>query len=266
MPASSRTTKKMWLAPPVTGARQLREIDARGRRGRDRPRCRLRPVAAIDEAGRRFGEAGRLRLRQRRGRGDRRDPPRAQAAVVAHAVNRDLIGGRIRLDLEAHRRAAIDAHVGRKALDVCVARAHDVPFASSGSRCSGSRRQSRSSGTRRPGRTRSGPLYGQCRTTRAEPQPLRRADRTSTDDGDSWKEAFREGHTPATEEDDWRLRNGRATEFESNERLARENRPCRGAGALRVPRLQTFVCRRRRISRAGDSTLASDAALFGRPM
>src|SRR6185437_3953838 len=60
--------------------------------------------------------------------GDRGDLPRAGAAVVAEAVDDDVVRADARrLHLEADGRADVDAHVGGEALDVVVADPRDVP-------------------------------------------------------------------------------------------------------------------------------------------
>ena len=107
-------------------AHQVGEVDAGDGAGGNRPGGRDGPVAAVDQAGRRFFVAGRLRVRRA---GDRRHLTRAVAAVIAHAVDVEAVFGRVGVDLELDRFAAVDADVGGEPLDARVAFAVDVPFA-----------------------------------------------------------------------------------------------------------------------------------------
>jgi hypothetical protein len=58
----------------------------------------------------------------------RGDEPRAVAAVVAHAVDLELVRRGVRVDLEVHGPALRDADLGREALDAGIAHPGDVPL------------------------------------------------------------------------------------------------------------------------------------------
>ena len=109
------------------GARELREINARHRSRRYGPRCRFRPIPAVDQMRRVVGDAGDLVAA-----GDIRegnDFSRAGAVdVVPQTIDVDVEANRRRLHLEANRIALVDADVGRKTLKRAVACAADVPF------------------------------------------------------------------------------------------------------------------------------------------
>jgi hypothetical protein len=101
---------------------------------RDRPGGRLGPVAAVGQAARRLGQAGRLQGRRRCR--ERRDQPRAVALVVADPEDVDVVraadrgAGRIRVvDLEVDGLPVVDADLGREALQRRVAGAADLPDA-----------------------------------------------------------------------------------------------------------------------------------------
>ena len=113
----------------VVGAHELGEVDARDRRRGHRPAARHGPVAAVDQTGGRVVEAVRLVLRQCGRRIHARHLARAEAAVVAHAVDVEAVGRRVGADLERDRGAAVHADVGRETLDARVATARDVPLA-----------------------------------------------------------------------------------------------------------------------------------------
>ena len=78
-------------------AHELGDVDARGARRRNAPRRRYRPVAAVDETGADVGQALRLALRQRHGGLHGRDQARAEAAVVADAIDVETVVGRRRV-------------------------------------------------------------------------------------------------------------------------------------------------------------------------
>src|SRR4051794_18398958 len=94
------------------------------------PGGRDAPVAAVDQAGRRVGQARGLRLRKRRGRPQAgSDQPGSVALVIAQPQDVDVVGLRRRLDLEVDRLADVDAHRRREALNGAVADAVDLPVA-----------------------------------------------------------------------------------------------------------------------------------------
>ena len=126
--ASSRTTKMIWLSPPVSlrvrWAMYTPETAVLGtvhERGDG-------PVAAVDQAGGREALAGGLRARAGR-RQVLRHHARPVAAVVAEPqdVDVEVRGGRG--DLERDRLALVDAHRRREALDRLVAVPVDLPLA-----------------------------------------------------------------------------------------------------------------------------------------
>jgi hypothetical protein len=113
----------------LVGADELGEVDARNGVGRDRPGGRLSPVAAVDQPRSRVVETVGLGLRQARRGCDGRDLACPVAAVVAHPVDVEVVGGRRGVDLEMDRLATVDADVGGEALDAGIAAAADVPLA-----------------------------------------------------------------------------------------------------------------------------------------
>ena len=104
------------------------EVDPGGGAGRNRPRGRDRPVAAVDEAGV-VREAGRLGLGQRCRRSHGGDEACTVPLVVAHPVDVEPVGRRIGLDLELGGPAPVHADVGGEPLDAGVALARDIPTA-----------------------------------------------------------------------------------------------------------------------------------------
>ena len=110
-------------------ADQLRDVDAGDCVRRDVPLRRHGPVAAVDEPGRGSGETGGLRLRELRRRSDGRDEARSASAVVAQAVDVQVVGLSVGLDLELDRVALVDADVRGEALDARIAGTDDVPLA-----------------------------------------------------------------------------------------------------------------------------------------
>ena len=111
-------------------AHQLGHVDPGHGVAGHAPRRRHAPVAAVDQAGRRVVQAGRLRLRERLRRRDGRDLARAEPRVPAQAVEVDPEGARA-VDLELDGVARGGADVGREALDARVARLArpgDVPL------------------------------------------------------------------------------------------------------------------------------------------
>ena len=101
---------------------EVGDVDAGDRARGHRPGRRYRPVAAVDQAARRIGDARGLRGRGIRP-GERRDLPRAVALVVAEAQDVHVVGARGRADLDRHRPADCGAHRGGEALQGGVARA-----------------------------------------------------------------------------------------------------------------------------------------------
>ena len=128
--ASSRTTKTMWLAPPVSSADQLGEVDARHGVGGTVHDADTAQLPQSIRPGGRVGQAGRLSLRQRRGR-------RRPSRPCGRRRRRSSPCGRCRAGssprsvsiLKLTGLPAVDADVGREALDGAVARAGDVPLA-----------------------------------------------------------------------------------------------------------------------------------------
>ena len=102
--ASLRTTNTMWLPPRGVVAHQVRDVHARDRGRRHRPRRRHPPVPAVDQTGRlRVGQARGLGLRQRRRRPQpRRHLPGTVALVVAQPKDVEVVVRRRRVDLELH--------------------------------------------------------------------------------------------------------------------------------------------------------------------
>ena len=83
----------------------------------------------------RLVSAGRLRLRQRRGRRQvSRDQPGSQALVVAHPVDIQPIRPGGRLDLEVYGLPDVDADVGGEPLNRRTASTGDVPLTRRGAR------------------------------------------------------------------------------------------------------------------------------------
>ena len=113
-------------------AREPAEVEAGGGRCRHDPRGRHRPVAGIDQSGRRVGEGTRLDLAEGLGGRDGGHQPRPGALVVAQAVDVDavLLVGRV-VDLERDRLAVVDADIGGEALDGRIA-GSDAPGALGG--------------------------------------------------------------------------------------------------------------------------------------
>jgi hypothetical protein len=116
----------------VAGAEGVRphqagDVDAGDRGRRHLPGRRDGPVAAVDQTGRRVGQAVRLDLRQREALRERGLQAGAVAAVPAEPVDVDPVGDGVRLDLEVDGGALVDRDLGREALDRRVAGAVDVP-------------------------------------------------------------------------------------------------------------------------------------------
>ena len=96
----------------------MRDVHARHRIARHRPRRRHPPVAAVDQPRRGVRQTRRLGLRQRRGRPDpRRHLARPLPLVVPQPQNIDVVRSRRRLDLEPDRLTHIHAHRRREPLD-----------------------------------------------------------------------------------------------------------------------------------------------------
>ena len=110
------------------GTSELGDINPGHRVAWDGPRPRDAPVAAVQESGRGVVEALRLSLRQSCRRKDRRHFTRAEAAIIAEAINIEPIVARVGLHLEGNRAALIEADVVGEALDGGIARPNDVPI------------------------------------------------------------------------------------------------------------------------------------------
>ena len=83
------------------GSDHLGKVDAGGGIGRHRPRSRHRPVAAVDQPGRRVVQATALRLRECcGGHNTGGDLAGAVAAVIPHAIDVEAIARRAGIDLE----------------------------------------------------------------------------------------------------------------------------------------------------------------------
>ena len=130
--ASLRTTNRIWLPPSVgrVVAHQVGDVDARDRGGRDRPRRRDAPVAAVDQTGRGVvWQAGWVWGSVAVGLMPGLDDAGAVAPVVAEAEDVDVVVGRRRLDLERLRLADVDADLRRVALDRASPTPLDLPVA-----------------------------------------------------------------------------------------------------------------------------------------
>src|SRR5437773_7687149 len=106
-------------------------MDPRGRVRWDSPRCRVGPIAAVDQPGRPICQAGWLSMRQRcRELDARRHPAGSHPRVVAHSIDVDSVCAGVCVDLEADSLTYVDADIGGEALDARITgRRADIPLA-----------------------------------------------------------------------------------------------------------------------------------------